>query len=60
MIRACARAGARNCDDVGAACGAGTGCGGCRPAIDRVLADETLDGQGGVTLPIVRAPEPGT
>jgi bacterioferritin-associated ferredoxin len=59
VIRAAVQAGARSREDVGAACGAGTGCGGCRPAIDRVLADERECGSG-VSLPIIRAPEPGT
>jgi len=31
-------AGARTVDEVGAGCGAGTGCGGCRPVIEAVLA----------------------
>jgi bacterioferritin-associated ferredoxin len=58
MIREAARAGAQSCDDVGAACGAGTGCGGCRPAIEGLLKAERSCG--GVSLPMVRAPEPGT
>ena len=38
-IRACAEDGARNHLDVGDACGAGTCCGGCRPAIDEIVAE---------------------
>lgn len=58
-IRAVARAGARSCDDVGAACGAGTGCGGCRPAIEGLIVSERA-AEGGASLPVIRAPEPGT
>jgi bacterioferritin-associated ferredoxin len=32
------RAGARSVEDVGQACGAGTACGGCRPAISALVA----------------------
>jgi len=42
-IRSCARAGARDLSEVGRACGAGTGCGGCRPEISSIL--ETSDGE---------------
>jgi bacterioferritin-associated ferredoxin len=31
-------AGARTVDEVGDRCGAGTGCGGCRPVVEAVLA----------------------
>jgi bacterioferritin-associated ferredoxin len=37
-IRESIREGARSIDEVGASCGAGTGCGGCRPAIAGLLA----------------------
>ncbi|HJL19986.1 MAG TPA: (2Fe-2S)-binding protein [Sandaracinaceae bacterium LLY-WYZ-13_1] len=57
-IRDAAAAGARSCDEVGAACGAGTGCGGCRPAIEGLLSDGG-EHEGGGSLPVVRAPEPG-
>ena len=36
-IRQCVDNGARSEDDVGEACGAGTGCGGCRPVVDRLI-----------------------
>ncbi len=39
-IRASIREGARSIDDVGAACHAGTGCGGCRPAIAGLLREQ--------------------
>ena len=39
-IRGCAREGACNVAEVGDACGAGTGCGGCRPEIARLLEGE--------------------
>lgn len=40
-IRATIEDGARCADSVGRACGAGTGCGGCRPAIDELIESET-------------------
>ncbi|MET0344471.1 MAG: (2Fe-2S)-binding protein [Polyangiales bacterium] len=39
-IRSCAREGACSVTDVGDACGAGTGCGGCRPEIARLVEGE--------------------
>lgn len=42
-IRGCARDGARSVADVGRECGAGTGCGGCRPEIVSILETETAD-----------------
>lgn len=39
-IRSCAREGARDLADIGRACGAGTGCGGCRPEIASILDTE--------------------
>jgi bacterioferritin-associated ferredoxin len=39
-IRACARQGASSVGDVGRACEAGTGCGGCRPEIAAILDGE--------------------
>ena len=41
-IRRCVDAGARSGQDVREACGAGGSCGGCRPAIDRLI--ELRDG----------------
>ncbi|HVL86218.1 MAG TPA: (2Fe-2S)-binding protein [Pseudonocardia sp.] len=37
-VRSCIAAGARTVDDVGDACGAGTGCGSCHDHIDVFLA----------------------
>jgi len=37
-IRECIRDGAASIEEVGGACGAGTGCGGCQPAIASLLA----------------------
>lgn len=39
-IRSCVRAGASGISDVGRACGAGTGCGGCRPEIASIVEGE--------------------
>jgi bacterioferritin-associated ferredoxin len=36
-IRRCAREGARSASEVGQACGAGTGCGGCGPEIASIV-----------------------
>lgn len=40
-VRRAARAGAERHADVVRACGAGSVCGGCRPAIDEILARES-------------------
>jgi bacterioferritin-associated ferredoxin len=40
-IRQCARNGAQDLADVGRECGAGTGCGGCRPEVASILERET-------------------
>jgi bacterioferritin-associated ferredoxin len=37
-IRECIREGAQSIEEVGRACGAGTGCGGCQPTIGSLLA----------------------
>lgn len=37
-VRKCIREGARSVAEVGAACGAGTGCGGCRPSIQELVS----------------------
>jgi bacterioferritin-associated ferredoxin len=39
-IRSCAREGASDLADIGRACGAGTGCGGCRPEIANIVDAE--------------------
>lgn len=40
-IRKCAREGAADLAAVGRHCGAGTGCGGCRPELSAILESET-------------------
>lgn len=42
-IRSCAREGHAGIAEVGRACGAGTGCGGCRPEIATILETERVD-----------------
>lgn len=39
-IREAIREGACSADEVGAACGAGTGCGGCRDVVDGIVQGE--------------------
>ena len=39
-IRGCAREGATDLAEVGRVCGAGTGCGGCRPEIANIIDAE--------------------
>jgi bacterioferritin-associated ferredoxin len=41
-IRSCVREGACSVGDVGHACDAGTGCGGCRPEIASIVETEQL------------------
>lgn len=43
-IRECARQGASSAEDVGAACGAGTACGGCQPLIETLVKSELTRG----------------
>ncbi|HEY4188220.1 MAG TPA: (2Fe-2S)-binding protein [Polyangia bacterium] len=37
-LRKCIREGAQTISEIGAACGAGTSCGGCRPAIQDLIS----------------------
>jgi bacterioferritin-associated ferredoxin len=37
-LRKCIRDGARTLSEIGAACGAGTSCGGCRPALQELVS----------------------
>jgi bacterioferritin-associated ferredoxin len=37
-VRKCIREGARTVAEVGASCGAGTACGGCRPALEELVS----------------------
>jgi bacterioferritin-associated ferredoxin len=48
-IRAAAQAGASDADSVGRACGAGTGCGGCKPLVQKLVEKEQR------ALPVVSA-----
>ena len=49
-IAASIREGARSIDEVGASCRAGTGCGGCRPAIAVLLRDQEEPGRCALTV----------
>lgn len=40
VIRDCVREGALDADTVGARCGAGTGCGGCKPMVQKLVERE--------------------
>jgi bacterioferritin-associated ferredoxin len=40
LIRTVVRQGARTCEQVAQACGAGDCCGGCRPAIEEIVREE--------------------
>ena len=53
-IRECAKKGAQSVSEVGRTCGAGGGCGGCRPEISSILCEE----QGGGALIELRAHRP--
>ena len=48
-IRECIRDGAASIEEVGRACGAGTGCGGCQPTIASLLSK--ADASAGEPLP---------
>ena len=55
-IRQCAKAGACDVSDVGRACGAGTGCGGCRPEIANILGvSERAEPSRAALLPVLQA-----
>jgi bacterioferritin-associated ferredoxin len=57
-IRSCVREGARGLSDIGRACGAGTGCGGCRPEIASIAETESAAQQPAMmslkALPVLR------
>jgi bacterioferritin-associated ferredoxin len=40
MVRAVVRGGAKSCEQVAEACGAGACCGGCRPHIEQLVGEE--------------------
>jgi len=49
-LRAALEDGARDPVDLGRRCGAGTGCGGCLPALQALLAECGLEPEGGRRL----------
>ncbi len=51
-VRAAIRGGAEDVDSVGVACGAGTGCGGCRPLVGALVTQERRGFDGVRRLPI--------
>jgi len=55
-IRSCAREGHHGIAEVGRACGAGTGCGGCRPEIASILETERSRdcARGAALLPVLQ------
>ena len=55
-IRECVERGARSVEEVGRACQAGTGCGGCHPTIRALVAGEPADA-GVISLGRARARE---
>ncbi len=50
-VQACIRKGARNVDEVGQRCEAGTGCGSCRGAIKTMIEEEDQRRRAGHGLP---------
>jgi bacterioferritin-associated ferredoxin len=53
-IRSCVREGARGLGEIGRACGAGTGCGGCRPEIASIAdAERSKDVAHGAALTLL-------
>jgi NAD(P)H-nitrite reductase large subunit len=44
-IRECIRLGARSVAEVGSACRAGTGCGGCQAVIEEIVCDAATGGE---------------
>ncbi len=53
-IRRCVRAGEATVHAVSDACGAATGCGGCRPLVHKIVEAE-LEAQKGLRLPMLQA-----
>lgn len=58
MIRDAVAKGASTPEAVAHACGAGTGCGGCKPVIEGLLVS-SRPREGGAALPMLCAPERG-
>jgi len=52
-IRAAVREGASCQETVGEACGAGTGCGGCVPMVQRLIREESGERSNGRSLPVL-------
>jgi bacterioferritin-associated ferredoxin len=55
-IRECVERGARTLEEIGRACQAGMGCGGCIPTIDALIAGEPAD-EGVISLGKARSRE---
>jgi bacterioferritin-associated ferredoxin len=53
-IRRCVRAGEVTVGGVSRACGAATGCGGCKPLVGKIVEAE-LEAQAGLRLPVLQA-----
>lgn len=53
-IRSCVRSGGCSVTEVSAACGAATGCGGCRPLVHKIVQSE-LEAQNHRRLPTLQA-----
>jgi bacterioferritin-associated ferredoxin len=53
-VRRCVRSGAHSVRGVSEACGASTGCGGCRPAVRQIVESE-LETEGRHSLPLLQA-----
>jgi bacterioferritin-associated ferredoxin len=53
-IRQCAQEGARTVCEVGRECGAGAGCGGCRPAIAQILEADAEAPAARTFLPVLQ------
>ena len=65
-VTLCVRGGASSADDVGRSCGAGTACGGCKPAIEAIvrglrgLGESDADGdQAAAAAPFARIASSG-
>jgi bacterioferritin-associated ferredoxin len=52
-IQGCIDRGARTLDEVGASCGAGTDCGGCRGEIESMLDEARDSASGARRLPVL-------
>lgn len=57
-VRAVIHAGAKSCTEVGAACGAGTDCGACRPMIRKMVAEKKAARLGAASSALVTEEAP--